>query len=62
MFTDLFELFFDEGSLRKALNEYLAHYHMDRNHQGKENVLLFPTSEHGIRKRNGRVNTTEKIS
>jgi transposase InsO family protein len=31
-----------EGSLRRALNEYVAHFHSERNHQGKGNVLLFP--------------------
>jgi Integrase core domain len=29
-------------SLRRALNEYVEHYHAERNHQGKGNVLLFP--------------------
>ena len=33
---------FGDGSLRRALNEYLAHFHGERNHQGKGNVLLFP--------------------
>jgi hypothetical protein len=28
--------------LRLALSEYVAHYHAERNHQGKDNVLLFP--------------------
>jgi hypothetical protein len=31
-----------ERSLRRALSEYVAHYHAERNHQGKDNVLLFP--------------------
>ena len=31
-----------ERSLRRALNEYVEHYHAERNHQGKDNVLLFP--------------------
>ncbi len=31
-----------EGSLMRALNVYLAHFHSERNHQGKGNVLLFP--------------------
>jgi len=31
-----------EGSLRRALRHYEAHYHEERNHQGKDNVLLFP--------------------
>ena len=33
---------FGERSLRRALREYLEHYHAERNHQGKGNVLLFP--------------------
>jgi transposase InsO family protein len=35
-------ILFGEGSLRRALHEYLAHYHAERPHQGKGNVLLFP--------------------
>jgi putative transposase len=31
-----------EGSLRRALRHYEAHYHEERNHQGKDNRLLFP--------------------
>src|SRR3979490_1100264 len=33
---------FGERSLRRALVEYVEHYHAERNHQGKSNVLLFP--------------------
>ena len=36
-------ILFGEASLRHALYEYVEHYHHERNHQGKENVLLFPT-------------------
>jgi putative transposase len=36
---------FGEGSLRRALAEYIAHFHKERNHQGKKNLLLFPSSE-----------------
>ena len=32
---------FGERSLRRALSEYVEHYHAERNHQGKDNVLLF---------------------
>jgi len=35
-------ILFGERSLRRALNEYVDHYHAERNHQGKDNVLLFP--------------------
>ena len=31
-----------EGSLRRASRHYEAHYHEERNHQGKDNELLFP--------------------
>ncbi len=34
---------FGEASLRHALHEYMEHFHHERNHQGKGNVLLFPT-------------------
>jgi len=37
-------ILFGEGSLRHALQEYVAHYHYERNHQGKGNVLLFPST------------------
>jgi transposase InsO family protein len=33
---------FGEASLRRALGEYVEHYHAERNHQGKGNILLFP--------------------
>ena len=35
-------ILFGERSLRRALTEYVEHYHAERNHQGKGNVLLFP--------------------
>src|SRR3954447_12112977 len=35
-----------ERSLRRALNQYIAHFHRERNHQGKGNVLLFPEPTH----------------
>ncbi len=33
-------IFFGEASLRRALSDYLTHYHQERNHQGMNNVLL----------------------
>ena len=41
-------ILFGERSLRRALSEYVEHYHAERNHQGKSNVLLFPRAS-GIR-------------
>ena len=36
-------ILFGEASLRHALTQYVEHLHHERNHQGKGNVLLFPT-------------------
>ena len=36
-------MLFGEAALCRALHAYLAHSHHERNHQGKGNVLLFPT-------------------
>src|ERR1017187_1459110 len=35
-----------ESSLRRALDEFVAHYHAERNHQEKDNKLLFRSEEH----------------
>ena len=37
-------ILFGERSLRKALIQFQEHYHEERNHQGKNNVLLFPAA------------------
>ena len=36
--------YFGEKSLRKAVEEYVEHYHHERNHQGLGNVIPFPSS------------------
>jgi len=38
---------FCASSLRRAITAFLEHYHAERNHQGKGNVLLFPSTETG---------------
>src|SRR4030095_304534 len=35
-------ILFGEASLRRVVSEHLEHYHRERNHQGKGNLLLFP--------------------
>jgi hypothetical protein len=32
-----------DASLRRAVREFVAHYHDERNHQGLGNVLIFPS-------------------
>jgi hypothetical protein len=40
-------LFFGEKMLRRAVQEYLAHYHPARNHQGLENRIIDQGEEVG---------------
>ncbi len=40
-------VFFGEESLRKALIQYSAHYHAERNHQGIGNNIITPGEEVG---------------
>jgi len=35
-------IFVGQASLRRAISEFIAHYHMERNHHGVENRLLQP--------------------
>lgn len=37
-------ILFGENSLRKAVEEFIAHYHFERNHQGLGNRLIVPPS------------------
>jgi transposase InsO family protein len=39
-------ILFGEGSLRKAIHEFVAHYHGERNHQGLGNRLIIPDENH----------------
>lgn len=52
---------FGESSLRHVLAEYLTHYHAERNHQGKENKLLFPREEDSSRNAREPVACRERI-
>jgi transposase InsO family protein len=39
-------ILFGEDSLRKAVHEFVAHYHHERNHQGLANRLISPEAGH----------------
>ena len=39
-------ILFGESSLRKAVHEFLSHYHRERNHQGLGNQLILPDCSH----------------
>ncbi|MCA9039986.1 MAG: integrase core domain-containing protein [Planctomycetaceae bacterium] len=40
-------IFFGQHSLERALKDYIAHYHAERNHQGLDNQLIEPGDEVG---------------
>jgi len=48
-------ILFGEASLRRVLSEYLVHFHVERNHQGKDNVLLFPKATRAMDRVDGSV-------
>ena len=50
-----------EGSLRRALRHYEAHYHEERNHQGKDNILLFPLPTRAVRGEQEKVRCRERL-
>ena len=52
-------IFFGERSLRSVTNEFLAHYHAERNHQGLDHKLIEPGDEVG--KRHGPVVCRERL-
>jgi putative transposase len=53
-------ILFGETSLEHALHEYVEHYHHERNHQGKDNVLLFPVVRHAT-ERQGAMQCRERL-
>jgi transposase InsO family protein len=52
-------ILFGETSLRRALREYVAHYHTERNHQGVGNRLLKPLAT--VSPTNGPVQCRERL-
>ena len=54
-------ILFGEGSLRHCLEKYVAHFHTERNHQGKENVILFPGPRDRIGESSGEIRTRERL-
>jgi transposase InsO family protein len=52
-------IFFGEASLRKAVREFVTHYHTERNHQGLDNKLIVPIANKVDP--NGRVQRNERL-
>jgi putative transposase len=49
-----------EGSLRRAVREFVAHYHHERNHQGLSNQLILPVVVQTT-KGDGRIVSRERL-
>jgi transposase InsO family protein len=54
-------ILFGEASLRQALSSYVSHFHAERNHQGKGNVILFPEPADRIGQSSGKIGTRERL-
>jgi hypothetical protein len=52
---------FGELSLRSALANFIDHFHSERNHQGKGNMLLFPSGNVGNRRPGAGVLCDERL-
>jgi putative transposase len=50
-----------EGSLRRVLSHYEGHYHGERNHQGKDNLLLFPLQTPAVPGKQEQVRCRERL-
>jgi putative transposase len=54
-------ILFGENSLRRVVSDFLGHYLQGRNHQGKDNLLLFPTYASPLAGPPGRVRCRERL-
>jgi len=54
-------ILFGEGSLRRAVTQFLQHYHLERPHQGKDNQLLFPSPISPPSRHAGRIQCHERL-
>ena len=52
-------IFFDEGSLRRAICQFIDHYHRERNHQGLDNRLIGP--EEGVAQLDGQIQCRQRL-
>jgi putative transposase len=54
-------ILFGGRSLRYALDEYILHHQHERNHQGKDNVILFPLSADRVGESAGSIDCRERL-
>ena len=54
-------ILFAEASLRRAVTQFIQHYHLERPHQGKANQLLFPAPGSLLPRHAGRIKCHERL-
>ena len=54
-------ILFGERSLKRELHHYELHYHAERNHQGKDNLLLLPSPTLPLNRKQGKVRCRERL-
>jgi transposase InsO family protein len=54
-------ILFGEASLEHVLANYVQHFHAERNHHGKGNVILFPASADRIGESTGEIRTRQRL-
>ena len=54
-------ILFGERSLRHSLDHYILHHQHERNHQGKDNIVLFPSEQDRIGQRDGPIAVRERL-
>ena len=54
-------ILFGEASLRQVLSNYVLHFHSERNHQAKGNLILFPRPEDPVGASTGEIQTRERL-
>jgi hypothetical protein len=54
-------ILFGEVSSRHALSTYVSHFHTERNHQGKGNIVLFPMATDRIGDVIGQIHTRGRL-
>jgi transposase len=54
-------ILFGQASLRHALSECVSHFHAERNHQGKGNVILFPVPADRVGEAIGEIQSRERL-
>ncbi|MDP9175782.1 MAG: integrase core domain-containing protein, partial [Planctomycetota bacterium] len=54
-------IFFGEASLQRAVIQFIEHYHVERPHQGRDNIILFPQHASDPQPRDGPIISRQRL-